>query len=475
MKPIDPRLARYASATKVYLALAVVLGVTLTGLVIAQASLLSAIIAGVFLGGETLPMVWPAMASLLAVFVARALVVWAGEAAGELAAVRVKSQLRLQLTHKLLALGPAFLDDQRSGELVTTATRGIDALDAFFARYLPQLVLGCLAPLALVVWVFRLDPLSAVILAVTVPLIPIFMILIGLEAQRRTQRQWQFLGRLSSHFLDVLQGLPTLRVFGRGRAQVSILRQITDQYRQATMGVLRVAFLSSLVLELIATLGTAVVAVSIGLRLLDGSIGLTEGLTILILAPEIYLPLRQVGVQFHASMEGNEAAQRIFQVLEAPLPERSVGLLPTPDLGQAEIHFRCVSFSYPTRPVPGPARTGPAHPTRRARRDRWTERRWKEHRPLAAPPLRRGNRRGDHRRRPADRRLRPGGVAGADRLGAPTSDVVPGNHRREHSLWQSGRRLRGGARGRPRRERARISSRPFRTRLTPGLAKAGRD
>lgn len=350
-RPVDPRLLRYAGATKFYLVAAIALGLTLVGLLVAQAMLLSQVIVAVFLGGATLAAVWGSMLALLGVFVGRALIAWAGEVAAHWSAARVKSELRERLLTHLVQLGPAYLAGQRTGELATVATQGIENLDAYFTRYLPQLILASLAPFAIIAWVWPLDRLSAVILAVTVPLIPVFMILIGLEAQRRTDRQWRALGLLGAHFLDVLQGLPTLRLFGRGHAQVAILRRVTDQYRATTLGVLRVAFLSALVLELVATLGVGLIAVAIGLRLLDGGIELSAGLAILILAPEVYLPLRQLGVQFHASMETTAAAQRIFDVLDEPVPPESATVATVPDLRRAPIEWSDVSFAYPNRPA----------------------------------------------------------------------------------------------------------------------------
>jgi ATP-binding cassette, subfamily C, bacterial CydD len=314
MRPLDPRLLRYARAARTHLAVAVVLGVVATGLVLAQAGLLAHALAGD--GPRTATLV-----ALLAVVAARALVSYGGEAGALRAAATVKSQLRRRLVaHALTGADTG----RTTGEVATLATRGLDALDAYFARYLPQLVLACLTPLAVLAVVVGADPLSALVIAVTLPLIPIFMVLVGLHTRARTERQWHLLERLGGHFLDVVEGLPTLKVFGRAKAQAAVIRDITAAHRRATMSTLRVAFLSALVLELLATLAVALVAVEVGLRLLAGEVPYETALVVLLLAPEAYLPLRAVGAQFHASMEGVSAAQSVFAVLDAPSPAPAV-------------------------------------------------------------------------------------------------------------------------------------------------------
>jgi ATP-binding cassette, subfamily C, bacterial CydD len=308
MRPVDPRLLRYASAARAQLAGAVLLGAALTGLVLAQAGLLAHALAGS--GPRT-----ATFAALLAVVGGRALVSYGGEVSALRAAAAVKSQLRRRLiTHVLRDTGRA------AGEIATLATRGLDALDAYFARYLPQLVLACLTPVAVLAVVGGTDLLSAVVIAVTLPLIPVFMILVGLHTRARTERQWRLLERLGGHFLDVVEGLPTLKLFGRAKAQAEVIRDITGAHRRATMSTLKVAFLSALVLELLSTLAVALVAVEVGLRLLSGGMTYETALLVLLLAPEAYLPLRAVGAQFHASMEGVAAAQSVFAVLDAPVP-----------------------------------------------------------------------------------------------------------------------------------------------------------
>nr|WP_237418279.1 thiol reductant ABC exporter subunit CydD [Actinomadura rayongensis] len=307
---------REAGAARAFLVGTSVLGGVTTALVLAQAVLLADVLAGAF-AGRTVGALGPALAALAVVVAARSASAWAGETLALRAAASVKSRLRVRLVDHALRLGPGTAAE---GELTVLATRGLDALDAYFSRYLPQLVLAVVAPCAVLVVVGGTDVLSAVVIAVTLPLIPVFMILVGLHTRARTERQWALLERLGGHFLDVVQGLPTLKVFGRARAQAAVIRDVTDAHRRATMRTLRVAFLSALVLELLATLAVALVAVQIGLRLLDGGVSYETALLVLILAPEAYLPLRRVGEHFHASMEGVTAAGRVLDVLATPLP-----------------------------------------------------------------------------------------------------------------------------------------------------------
>ena len=247
----------------------------------------------------------------------------------------VTSELRGRLLRHATRLGPQWLGSQRTGELTTLALRGVDALDGYFARYLPQLGLAVVVPVAVLAEITTADWASALIIVLTLPLIPVFMALIGWYTEARMARQWRLLSRLSGHFLDVVAGLPTLKVFGRAKAQAQAIRKITDEYRRATLKTLRVAFLSSFALELLSTLSVALVAVSIGFRLVDGRLDLYTGLLVLVLAPEAYLPLRQVGAQYHAAAEGLAAAEEVFAVLETPPP--AAGTAPAPDLRAAEL------------------------------------------------------------------------------------------------------------------------------------------
>ncbi|GGU81409.1 ABC transporter [Streptomyces albospinus] len=276
------------------------------------------------------------------------MVSWLTELAAHRASAAVKSELRMRLIERAALLGPgaavrraaggaggsaesgahAGTLEMRTGELTTLATRGIDALDDYFARYLPQLGLAVVVPVAVLARIVTGDWISALTIVITLPLIPLFMILIGWATQSRMDRQWRLLARLSGHFLDVVEGLPTLKVFGRAKAQAASIRAITGEYRRATLRTLRIAFLSSFALELLATISVALVAVGIGMRLVNGELDLYTGLMVLVLAPEAYLPLRQVGAQYHAAAEGLSAAEEIFAVLETR--PRTPGTAPAP-------------------------------------------------------------------------------------------------------------------------------------------------
>ena len=318
--PIDPRLLRYAGAARGYLVITIALGLAGTVLILAQAGLLAHALATAT-RGHAATMLAGTLIALLIVVALRAAVSYGGEVTALRSVAAVKSQLRSALTERALRLGPVWLGGQRAGEITTLSTRGLDGLDSYFARYVPQVVLGVLVPIAVIARVAVADWISAVVIAVTLPLIPLFAVLVGWHTKAQTRRQWRLLAVLGGHFLDVVEGLPTLKVFGRARAQEEAIAKVTDDYRKATMGTLRVAFLSALVLELAAAVATALVAVEVGLRLLYGHLGYETALLVLLLTPEAFLPLRAVGAQFHASMEGAAAAERVFQILDTPVPD----------------------------------------------------------------------------------------------------------------------------------------------------------
>lgn len=344
VKPIDPRLLRYARATRFFLMAVVGLGAAGAALVIAQAMLIAEVVVGAFQHGHPASELRTPLVLLVAVAIGRAMVAWLTELAAHRASAAVKSELRGRLLERAAALGPGWLSGQRTGSLVALTTRGVDALDDYFSRYLPQLGLAVVVPVAVLARIVTEDWVSAAIIVVTLPLIPVFMALIGWATRSQMDRQWRLLSRLSGHFLDVVAGLPTLKVFGRAKAQAESIRRITGEYRQATMRTLRIAFLSSFALELLATISVALVAVTIGMRLVHGDMDLYVGLVILVLAPEAYLPLRQVGAQYHAAAEGLAAAEEIFSVLETPVP--ATGSLVAPE---GEIRFEGVTVRYPGR------------------------------------------------------------------------------------------------------------------------------
>ncbi len=337
------------------------MGVAAAGLAVAQAWLLARAISGAYLGGEGLSELAPVLGGLGFVLLARPLLAWIGDIAAHRISATVKARLREDLLAAAVRMGPRWAAETPSSSVVLLATRGLDALDGFYGRYLPQAVLAVLVPLAVIVCLGFVDGVAAITVALTVPLVPVFMVLVGRMSAAHRARRWALLGRLARRFGDVVAGLTTLRIFGAAEAQVGVLRRITDTYRSTTMATLRVAFLSALVLELLATISVALVAVGIGLRLAVGELTLDVGLFALVLAPEAYLPLRRLGAEFHASEEGVTAAAEAFAIIEA---HPSVGgaeagrPMPMPKPMPARIRALVidgVSVSQPGRGVLAPA------------------------------------------------------------------------------------------------------------------------
>ncbi len=343
---IDRRLLRRTRDTRKEFYLTVGLGFLGGVFTVLQAWFLSNTVDGAFLQRRALRALLPVILLLVGAIAARSITVWGSEVAASRMAAKVKLALRDRLFAHIVSLGPAYVHGERTGELTNTIVEGIEALDAYFSQYIPQLALAALIPATVLVFVFPLDSLSGAVMLVTVPVIPVFMVLIGSIADQLTKRQWESLSRMSAHFLDVLQGLTTLKILGRGRDQIQVIAMISDRFRRATLGVLRVAFLSALVLELAATISTAVVAVEVGLRLLYGHLEFRQAFFVLLLAPEFYLPLRLLGARFHAGMSGVAAAKRIFQVLETPLPPPPEKVRPLPARLRFDIRFSGVSYAY---------------------------------------------------------------------------------------------------------------------------------
>lgn len=317
---IDRRLAARVAATRRYVAMAVAVGLVATASVVAQAVLLATVVERSVLHHVSVGTLIPELVGLAVAFLVRAACGWLGEAAAQRTSATVTSVLRRQMLRHALDLGPGWLAGERAGELSLAATRGTAALDTYFGRYLPQAILAALAPAGLLVWVAWEDWVSALILIGLVGLVPVAMVFFGRESARRTREQWRRLSSLSARFLDLVRGLPTLRAFGReshGRRQVA---EATEGLRQTTMGTLRVAFLSALALEFLAGIGTGLVAMVLGLRLLGGSVSLFTALAVLLVSPEVFLPLRRAGSEFHASAEGQAAAERILGMLDEPVP-----------------------------------------------------------------------------------------------------------------------------------------------------------
>ena len=349
MGPLDPRLVRRAGAVRALLALDVALGVVAALLVLAQAVLIATVAARAF-GGASLDELTMPLVLLVAASIGRAAAASGFEFVGRRAATDVLATLRLELVERRLRDRPAALDGAESAEVATAAVGGVDALETTFARYLPQVVLAVTVPVAVLVFVAAIDPVSAGVMLLTLPLVPVFMWLVGRYTEQRARERWQTLALLATHFLDVVRGLPTLRAFNRGEAQTEQIGAVSEQYRRTTMATLRVAFLSGTVLELAATLGIALVAVTVGVRLVEGGIGFEAGLTVLVLAPELYLPLRNLAAQFHASADGLAVAQRLLDLVDVEVA-RPGGRVSAPSPRTASVRLEGVSFAYPTRPA----------------------------------------------------------------------------------------------------------------------------
>lgn len=354
MRPLDPRLLRYAAASRSYAALTASFGIATAVLVVIQALLLARVIAGVAMDGRTLTQVRGSVLLLVLIVLGRALLSWAQDRYGHRAATTVVAQLRARVVHRATQLGPVALEGDAGPAITTLATRGLDALDGYLVRYLPQLVLAATVTPAVLVVVWWHDMVAGLTILITLPLVPLFMALVGWATQAAADQRLRTLQRLGAQVLDLVSGLPTLRALGRETSQATRVREVGDAYRKATMRTLRTAFLSALVLESLTTLSVALVAVGIGIRLVYAAMDLETGLAVLILAPEVYLPLRMVSVHYHASVNGLAAATKAFALLERQPPEP--GTVPAPDLRRCRIRLAGVSVVHAGRDRAAPAR-----------------------------------------------------------------------------------------------------------------------
>ncbi|MFI5687603.1 thiol reductant ABC exporter subunit CydD [Streptomyces sp. NPDC051636] len=351
MKPVERRLVRELPVLRRHLARSAAMALLAAGLVVAQATLLATVLADGFAGH---PVTFAAPAALGAVVAGRAALAWARGVLAHRAAADAKHALRDRLTDRLSRTAPLRPAARRHGETATLLLRGLDALDPYVIGSLPTMTAAAVVPVTVLAWLCATDWSSALIILITLPLIPVFGALVGLHTARRTARQWRLLARLGGHFLDVVAGLPTLRAFGREQYQAERVGEMAQAHRRATMRTLRLAFLSSFVLETVATLSVALVAVPVGLRLLDGTMDLRTALIVLFLAPEAYVPLRAMGAAFHDSAEGVTVAEQVF----ATLDEREAGTghtadrAPTPDARTAPLHLDGVTVHYPGRTAP---------------------------------------------------------------------------------------------------------------------------
>src|SRR5579859_5499732 len=348
---IDKRLFTYIRHMRLYMVALGGLSLLAAALIVLQAYFITAIINGVFLAKQTVSWVLTfgpgqafgqgaafggqgqalSLRVLLVVIGVRASLFWFNEMLAQRMATRAKTMLRNRLFEHLLGLGPIFMKGERSGELVNTATEGVETLDAYFSQVLPQMCATAIIPLVILVVVFANDLLSGIVLLVTLPILPFFMILIGKQAEAATNKRWYQLSQMSAHFLDVLQGATILKLFGRNQQQKELIRQMSDRFGETTLQVLRIAFLSALVMEMGATISMAIVAVEIGLRLLYGQIPFASAFFVLLLMPEYYQPLRALGPQFHASIASAAGAKRIFDILDTPLATQSPALSTSSD------------------------------------------------------------------------------------------------------------------------------------------------
>ncbi|WP_412872978.1 thiol reductant ABC exporter subunit CydD [Curtobacterium flaccumfaciens] len=318
MKPLDPRLLRLSRTARGFIVAAAGTGVLRT---LATIAIAWGIAAAVTLGvdavrdGRVPAAFGQALALLGGAFVLRAVAAWATDDLAARAAAKVKSEMRTTVLARAAERGPSWLAGRSSAGFATTLGPGLDALDAYFGRYLPQLALTAIATPMLLVAIGLGDLTSGLIILFALPVIPVFMILIGLATQSLQRKQSDALAKLGAAFTEAVEGLATLKVFGRARRQVGRISAVTDEYRRGTIGVLRLSFVSGFALELAASLSVALVAVSIGIRLVDGSLGLGAAMFVLVLAPEAFAPVRQVGADFHAAQDGVEASAAVLDVL----------------------------------------------------------------------------------------------------------------------------------------------------------------
>ena len=347
MRPLDRRLLGCARSARGHLAVTAALTTLAAVLVLVQAFAVAELVVRPFQQGADVASLRAPLLVLAGVVIGRALVAWAAEVSAHRISAEVKYSLRQQLLEHVVRLGPAWLSGKATGELATLATRGTDALDAYFARYLPAAISAVVVPPVVVVVVLSQDLLAGLIILATLPLVPVFAILVGTATQRRARSRWRTLSTLGAHFLDVVEGLPTLLVFRRARAQVETIRRVMEENRRATMATLRVAFLSSAVLEFVTTISVALVAVSTGLRLVGGTMDLRTGLVVIVLAPEAYWPLRQLAVHFHDSADGLAAAERVFAILDTPVTQRATAPVGVRcDLTRSTIRVEALTVTY---------------------------------------------------------------------------------------------------------------------------------
>jgi ATP-binding cassette subfamily C protein CydD len=347
-------LFRRSGAARNWILIAIGLGLTSGILLIVQARLLSLTVHNAFIEKVAADRMWPLFIAMAAVILIRAVLGWAREVCGFKAGATIRQQIRVALMRHIIALGPAYTGNQSTGALASTVMEQVEGLHGFYAFYLPQMALAVMIPAAIVAFVFPHSWAAAGLLLATAPLIPLFMILIGMGAESISQKHFQALARMSAYFLDVLQGLTTLKLFDRSKDEAETIAAVSDHYRKRTMGVLRVAFLSSAVLEFFSAISIALVAVYLAMNYLGyisfGAYGkplsLASGLFILLLAPDFYLPLRELGSHYHARAEAIGAAEEILNVLSIKPPDSTAGLKTRLASEEIQIKFDAVSLAF---------------------------------------------------------------------------------------------------------------------------------
>ena len=337
MKPLDPRLLQYSRSSRGFIFVGVLLATLNAALVIAQSIAIATLVSGIFQHQATVSSSRSKLLWIAIFFLGRGTLGFFTEYLAAISSTKMRNELRIGLLDKILSGRSRAIFNEGPATISLLATKGIDNLDGYFSRFLPQLFIAAVVPLTVGVAIASQDLNSGFIVLATIPLIPLFGILIGRFTGAATEKRWRTLSYLSGYFLDLLSGLPTLKVFGRSKNQTEKLNQVGEQYREETMKVLRISFLSALALEIIATLSVALIAVSIGLRLVGGSLSLKTGLFVLILSPEVYWPIRQVALYFHAAADGVEAANRIFAILEQPETDGTQTILKVDSISWEEL------------------------------------------------------------------------------------------------------------------------------------------
>ncbi|MGW5644733.1 ABC transporter transmembrane domain-containing protein, partial [Saccharopolyspora sp. NPDC003762] len=318
-------LPRLSGSARRALVVAGLLSVGNAAALIVQAWALGSALAAVVTGAASPEEIGDHLVVLAGAVVARAALGWATESVSARAAAGAKEELRGLLLDSALRRGPEWIHRRGPAELTALATKGLDALDAYFTKYLPALVTAAVVPPLVGAWILFSDWVSALVIVITVPLIPLFAWLVGKYTEQRTSRAADAVQRLSGQLLELIRALPVLTAFGRARAQGQVVRRVSDSHRRTTIATLRIAFLSALVLELLSSLSVAMVAVGIGLRLVSGDLDLATGLLVLVLAPECYLPLRAAGAAHHASEDGVEAVRRVDEIVRDGHPAGAGG------------------------------------------------------------------------------------------------------------------------------------------------------